>query len=137
MTSIQEDIFTIGSHLAGWRGDVQGQALTGTKGLALEERIKEMETRIDAMESKLPKLSNFILPGGTQLASFVHVARSICRRVERQVVALKQKQEVDSKILAYLNRLSDFLFMVARFINSKENVEEVKWSGIDRSLKKK
>ncbi|OGG24183.1 ATP:cob(I)alamin adenosyltransferase [Candidatus Gottesmanbacteria bacterium RIFCSPLOWO2_01_FULL_43_11b] len=125
--SIQEDLFTIGSNLAGAKTEIK----------QLSGRVAEMEKRIDTMENKAGKLRNFILPGGSQLASFVHIARSICRRVERQTVALKQKEDVDSKILIYLNRLSDFLFMVARLINHEEHIEEVVWSGIDRVGKKK
>lgn len=127
LSFIQKDLFTIGSYFAGWQINLS----------MLPRRVDEMEKHIDVMDQKLPKLSNFILPGGTRLASFIHLARSICRRVERLVVALKQKQDVDSRILVYLNRLSDFLFMVARLINNHERVTEVTWSGIDRHSKKK
>lgn len=125
--TIQSDLFTIGSNLAGWTADLR----------PLEKRVDEMEARIDELEKKLPPLANFILPGGTELAAHVHIARSICRRVERQAVALSQKQTVEPKILKYLNRLSDMLFMLARFINNEAGVVEVTWSGIDRKGKKK
>lgn len=116
---IQSDLFTIGSTLAGWKGDLS----------SLDGRVKEMEARIDAMEEGLPPIRNFILPGGSQLAAHAHITRSICRRVERQMVALSQKQEVDICMIKYLNRLSDLFFMLARFINKQENVEEIVWSG--------
>ena len=127
LSVIQSDLFTIGSHMAGWTTDLSG----------LSKRIKEMEERIDIMESQLPSLKNFILPGGTPLASTIHLARSVCRRVERQAVALGQHQAVDPLIFAYLNRLSDLFFMLARFINQQAGIVEVTWQGIDRQKKKK
>lgn len=127
LSAIQADLFTIGSHLAGWQVEVD----------ELPKRVTEMEERIDVLDDTLPKLTNFILPGGTKLASEIHLARAVCRRVERQTVALGQKQKVDPRILVYLNRLSDLLFMLARFINQQEGVVEVTWSGIDRAAQKK
>ena len=120
LETIQSDLFTIGSTLAGWKGDLS----------PLESRIKEMEKRIDLMEKDLSVLRNFILPGGSPLGAHIHIARAICRRVERQTVALMQKQEVDPMIIKYLNRLSDLFFMFARFINSKAGKKEVLWSGL-------
>ena len=125
LQTIQSDLFTIGSVLAGWHGDIS----------FLETRITEMETRIDAMEKQLPELKNFILPGGSVTGASVHLARGICRRVERQAVALSQKQTLDPVVLKYLNRLSDLFFMFARFINKSENAEEIIWSGIPRQKK--
>jgi cob(I)alamin adenosyltransferase len=135
LAAIQSDLFTIGSVLAGWKGSLA----------KVEKRVPEMEARIDAMEKDLPKLSNFILPGGSELGAHVHVARSICRRVERQMVALFQGQTLKDKgltlsvsdtekkiLLKYLNRLSDLFFMLARFINANAGAEEVSWMGIPR-----
>lgn len=128
LQTIQSDIFTIGSTLAGWdKGDLT----------ALESRVKEMEARIDAMEESLPPIRNFILAGGADLAAHTHIARSICRRVERQTVALFSRQpsavsfqqKEKETMITYLNRLSDLLFVLARFINKQENVEEVVWKG--------
>jgi len=126
LSSVQSDLFTIGSHLAGWDADLKD----------LPHRVKEMEERIDILDDKLPKLTNFILPGGSKLASDIHLARAVCRRVERQTVALGQKEKVDAKILIYLNRLSDLCFIVARFINHEAGIVEVVWQGIDRKTKK-
>lgn len=126
---IQSDLFTIGSTLAGWKEDTQDPALKGPKGRALDDRVKEMEARIDAMEEGLPPIRNFILPGGAVFGARTHIVRSICRRVERQTVALSQKQSIDPVIIKYLNRLSDLFFMLARFINKQENVEEIVWQG--------
>ena len=91
-----------------------------------------MEKHIDEMDKYLPQLRNFILPGGSEAGSFIHIARAMCRRVERQTVALAQKQEVDGRIIKYLNRLSDLLFMEARFINKKAGVKETVWSGMKK-----
>jgi cob(I)alamin adenosyltransferase len=126
LAAVQSDLFAIGSHLAGWKIDLTD----------LPKRVTEMEERIDLLDDTLPKLTNFILPGGTKLASEIHLARAVCRRVERQAVALRQKQHVDPRILVYLNRLSDLLFMLARFINHEAGRVEVTWSGVDREGKK-
>lgn len=122
---IQSDLFTIGSVLAGWEKNLTH----------LDGRIVQMEARIDLMEKALPPLTNFILPGGSVLGAQTHIARSICRRVERQTVALLQKQFVDPLIIKYLNRLSDLFFDLARYINKQQNVEEVAWIGIPRQKK--
>ena len=85
-----------------------------------------LEKEIDIILSKLPSLKSFILPGGTEVSSRIHVARTICRRCEIAVLELNRKKAVNSEILKYINRLSDFLFVVARKINLKEN-QEVLW----------
>lgn len=132
LTKIQSDLFTIGGNLAGWKTDLS----------VLPTRVTEMEVEIDAMESKLMPLTNFILPGGVSSAARIHLARSVVRRVERQAVALAQKpaspagrQKVDPAMIKYLNRLSDLFFVTARFINKDNHVEEVVWSGIPRQKK--
>ncbi len=125
LATIQSDLFTIGSTLASWKGDLKG----------LTKRVDEMEARIDGMEKKLPPLKNFILPGGSTLGAYTHIARGICRKVERQAVALAQKEKVDPLVIQYLNRLSDLFFMLARFINKQTNQPEVIWSGIERQKK--
>lgn len=126
-SEVQSDLFSIGGSLAGWSTDLA----------MLTVRVTQMEVEIDAMEKGLPPLANFILPGGSKRASQVHIIRSICRRVERQVVALTKKQTVDPSIIQYLNRLSDLFFMLARFINKNDHAKEVIWSGIPRQKKTK
>ncbi len=118
LQTIQSDLFTIGSTLAGWKGDIT----------QLGKRVIEMEQWIDRMEKVLPELTNFILPGGSTNGARVHLARSVCRRVERKIVALKKKQEVDLSIIEYLNRFSDLLFTLARIINKDANVPEIIWN---------
>ncbi len=125
LSKIQSDLFTMGGSLAGWKTDLA----------VLPIRVTEMEVEIDAMETKLKPLTNFVLPGGSSPAARIHLARSVCRRVERHVVALAQKQDVDVSIITYLNRLSDLCFVLARFINKDNHVEEVIWSGIPRQKK--
>jgi cob(I)alamin adenosyltransferase len=138
LKEIQSDLFTIGGHLAGWNGELS-PCIT---------RVPQVEVEIDAMEKTLPRLSNFIIPGGTAGASYLHIARSICRRVERQVVKLTlragQKNSTISPtdrniIIQYLNRLSDLLFTLARYINTNEHVGEIVWAGVpgtDKSTKR-
>ncbi len=125
LNDIQRDLFTIGSSLAGWKANLS----------TLPKQVTKMEQAIDEMEKDLPQLTNFILPGGSQLGAQVHLARAVCRRVERQTVKLMQTNPVDKRIVTYLNRLSDLLFVLSRFINKKLNIEEIVWSGIGRTKK--
>lgn len=126
-TSVQSDLFTLGGTLAGWKGDLA----------PLEARVTEMEVHIDALESKMPKLTSFILPGGSDLSSTVHIARSVCRRAERTIVALSETTEIDPIMLQYVNRLSDLFFVTARFINQEVNIVESPWSGIKKTVRQK
>jgi cob(I)alamin adenosyltransferase len=82
---------------------------------------------IDSLDSELPELKNFILPEGTERATYLFYARAIVRRVERELVSLSQSEEVDSKVLVYFNRLSDFLFILARYLNFKSGFIESVW----------
>jgi cob(I)alamin adenosyltransferase len=116
--SIQHDLFAIGSALA---------LPHPMPVIGLEKRPKEFETLIDAMTKKMPELKNFILPGGGKSGSLLHVARTLARRAERRVVALRETDEVDTHILIYLNRLSDLLFTMARYVNYQEKQKEIKW----------
>lgn len=118
LENIQHDLFSIGSALA----MPHPIPVTG-----LEKRPKEFEEQIDSLTKKLPDLKNFILPGGTKAGSLLHVSRTFARRAERKVVNLTEKEEVDENILIYLNRLSDLLFTLARYINHQEKQREIKW----------
>lgn len=90
------------------------------------ENVKELELAIDNMTEIIPKLSNFILPGGNLLMSFIHKARTVCRRVERKLIILKNnKYTIDDSCLVYINRLSDFLFTFARYVGFVSNCKEV------------
>jgi cob(I)alamin adenosyltransferase len=89
--------------------------------------IELLEHEMDAMDEQLPPLKHFILPGGDNAVSFCHIARCVCRRAERIVVHLAEESTVDEKVSIYLNRLSDYLFTLARKIGSEHNVPENKW----------
>ena len=120
---IQNDLFEIGSTLAS--PEVRSQKLEVRK---LNRRVREFENMIDKMTEEMPSLANFILPGGGKTGSLIHFARTVARRAERKVVALDEREKVDKNIIIYLNRLSDLLFTFARFVNYKENKEEVIWT---------
>lgn len=118
--AIQSDLFDIGAHLASpGRSRFAGPPAS---------RVASLEQDIDAMESELTPLKTFILPGGTLAASHLHVARTVCRRGERLVVALRDEDEATKASITYLNRLSDFLFVAARFANHQQGVADVPWT---------
>lgn len=122
LIGIQEQLFTIGSHLAVEPG--------GTKfpiPPVDETLIGQLEAAIDAMEEDLPPMKNFILPGGHTSVSFGHVARTVCRRAERIVIRLGEQEKVDEVIVRLLNRLSDYLFVLCRQMAQDLRVEETPW----------
>lgn len=123
---IQGNLFRIGSILAGSKLSFSPQ------------KTKKLEKEIDKIEGTLPVLRNFILPGGAPLAACLHFARTTVRRAEREVVSLNNKEKLNPQILIYLNRLSDFLFMLARKVNFENNVQETVWNPQKKTpLKKK
>ena len=89
--------------------------------------VEQLEKSIDRMEESLAPLTSFVLPGGHPLVSQTHVARCVCRRAERYTVALNENEAVDAVVLQFLNRFSDYLFVLSRFICQKVGAEEVKW----------
>jgi cob(I)alamin adenosyltransferase len=92
-----------------------------------ESSIKSLENEIDKMDEELPQMTHFILPGGHQTVSFCHLARCVCRRAERLVVELNDQEAIDNNIIKYLNRLSDYLFTLARKLSKDLVVDEIKW----------
>jgi cob(I)alamin adenosyltransferase len=122
LREIQDCLFTIGASLASdpVRSKMKIPDLT-------DSDVSLLEREIDAMSAQLPELKNFILPGGNIVASYCHITRCVCRRAERLVVQLSENEQVNEKILAYLNRLSDYLFVLARFIVFTERAEEILW----------
>ena len=116
----QRDLFEIGAHLA-------SPGTSRFPGID-PSHIEQLEHGIDAMESELETLKSFILPGGSLAASHLHVARTVCRRGERLVVALHDQDDGTRSSVVYLNRLSDYLFVAARFANAKLGVADVPWT---------
>ena len=119
---IQNRLFTVGSTLA---SDPEKHPPTPD---ILQEDVSMLEQEIDRMDAELPPLKNFILPGGHTSVSVCHVCRTVCRRAERLVVALDQTEPVETLVLQYLNRLSDYFFMLARQLSKDLGVEEVIWN---------
>lgn len=120
LAAIQSDLFDVGALLS---SAAPNEKFRGVR----EDRIEALEKVIDRMESELAPLKNFVLPGGSVEASAAHVARTVCRRAERMVVALGEPGEDTSRATRYLNRLSDFLFVAARYANHSKGVGDVLW----------
>ena len=121
LKSVQGDLFTIGAELA-------GSTKREDKSTNLDpEHVIKLEGHIFHLDNTLEPLSNFILPGGSEDSSLLHVARSVCRRAERRVVALKKEKIVNDDIVKYLNRLSYLFFLLARQANERKGVDENKW----------
>ena len=124
LMSLQSTLFDIGSHLAS----------DGTSDKYLPELqdtlISHLESRMDEMTAKLPELKSFILPGGNKRVALTHICRTICRRAERRVVHLLEQNPNDNLkwCLRYLNRLSDYFFVLARYLMLYDGVDEVKWN---------
>ena len=121
LQTIQSRLFTVGSNLA---SDPEKEMITPD---LTDEDIKSIENAIDTMQQNLPALKHFILPGGSPSVSAAHLARTVCRRAERRFVALAYESEVETRIILYLNRLSDYFFVLARWLGHNEGVEEIKW----------
>jgi cob(I)alamin adenosyltransferase len=121
LQDIQHHLFNIGSSLA-----VSGEIRMPLPPIREDDAAK-LEAEIDRMEASLPELKSFILPGGHPSNSICHISRCVCRRAERKVVALSGKDNVDPAILIYLNRLSDYLFVLARKFSHDNKAAEVVW----------
>jgi cob(I)alamin adenosyltransferase len=116
---IQAELFTAGADLA---------AKGGSRGPRIEKKDTErLEEMVDELQEKLPRLTSFILPGGSQVSSSLHLARAVCRRAERKVVALSHAEKINPEMIPYLNRLSTYLFNAARYANVLEGVEDEVW----------
>ena len=122
LLNIQNQLFNLGSIISfdGKKDKIKLPNVTA-------ENIEMMEKAIDKMEEELPMLKNFILPSGHPTASKCHIARTVCRRAERNLVALGQEQEIDGLHIQYLNRLSDYLFVLARAVLKENNAPEIEW----------
>ena len=121
LSRVQSELFQLGAELATPPGKtVSIRLIQGSD-------IEGLEKEIDQMESRLEPLKTFILPGGTRAAAAMHLARTVCRRAERELVVLNRSEPVRTEVLGYVNRLSDFLFVAARMANSELKVADTPW----------
>ncbi len=98
-----------------------------TKLLQGDSCVEKLEREIDRMEEELVPLNNFIVPGGNELVSFCHIARCVCRRAERSVLILNKAEKIPHTVIKFLNRLSDYLFVLARYISKEQDNQEISW----------
>jgi cob(I)alamin adenosyltransferase len=124
LEGIQRDLFALGAQLADPTSGIGEQR---PKAALTAEHVARLERAIDAREALLPPLRAFILPGGSSVGALLHLARATCRRAERSVVGLSRTSALDPIILPYLNRLSDLLFVLARYTNHFESTGEETW----------
>jgi cob(I)alamin adenosyltransferase len=123
LRAIQNELFHLGSDLS-----ILEEDKARTPVPRIEERhVKALETTMDSLTESLAPLENFVLPGGAPGAAALHVARTVCRRAERRVIALSRVEPVGAHTVVYLNRLSDALFVMARYENAKRGVPDVLW----------
>lgn len=128
ISQIQRDIFEIAACLASPPASSANRGESGKPPFEIGlDRVRRLEKIIDELEGSLPALANFIFPGGSKAGSALHIARSVARRAEREVVKLSEKEKIEPNILIYINRLSDCLFMMAREINRLEKKKEEIW----------
>lgn len=123
LKEIQDRLFTIGSELACDPDKKTKMAIPDLH----ESDVQLLEKEIDKMDEELPLMKNFILPGGLPAVSFIHIGRCVCRRAERCCVKLNEKETENDLVIKYLNRLSDYLFTLARYTSLENNAPEVIW----------
>lgn len=119
---VQAELFGVGADLA-----TPADADSGYVMRVGQANIERLEAEIDVWEESLPPLKNFILPGGSEVGAILHIARTVCRRSERAVVELSEQATINPNIQRYLNRLSDWLFVLARLVNQRRGVTETSW----------
>jgi len=122
LNNVQLNLFSIGSILAAGKNNIKSSKVKIDK-----KDVLDLESHIDKLNEDLPELKNFIIPGGLKTSSYSHVCRSICRRAERKISELNKDISVDSNILAYVNRLSDFFFILSRHLKHSEGISESNW----------
>lgn len=123
LLEVQNMLFNLGGYLA---CEVKEGERPAAWGLT-EEHLITLEEHIDLLDAETPKVNAFVLPGGTPLSAQTHVARSVCRRAERRIVTLSDTEYVDPLLMSYINRLSDYLFILARYFNHIAGVSEITW----------
>ena len=122
LIKVQNMLFNIGGYLA-TPPSIRNKEVPGLS----QTNISEMEEWIDNMDEQLPKLNNFIIPGGCEASAKANMARTVCRRAERRVIQLASQEELNILVIAYLNRLSDYLFVIGRYLNKFANYQELYW----------
>lgn len=122
LIGIQDRLFTIGSMLATEPGNTRVKIPNLS-----DPDVASLEAAMDAMDTDLPPMRSFILPGGHQSVSFCHITRTVCRRAERLAIALHEKEPLDPLVIKYLNRLSDYFFVLARKMSAELGAEEAPW----------
>ena len=120
LTDIQNDLFLVGA-------DLSNPNLNDVKNRVTLDMVERLEQHIDKLETELPPLTSFILPGGDTDAAQLQYVRTVVRRAETQVVKLNEKDEINSNCIKYLNRLSDLFFVMGRLINKRKNRDEILW----------
>ncbi len=125
LQGIQNELFNIGSELASETGGRAAEV--GRLFLNPDDKIAALERLIDDNDSKLPALHTFVLPSGSQPGALLHLARTVCRRAERALVRLSREEALNPAIIAYLNRLGDLLFVLARYVNKAAGKPEIPW----------
>lgn len=125
--SVQEDLLVIGTELMAPGRDGSAASLPRLA----DADVTRLEAAIDDLTGTLPELRNFIVPGGTETAARLHAARTVCRRAERRVITLRRKEGVNPQVCAYLNRLADLLFVLARYANHAAGAADIVWAPRD------
>lgn len=124
LRQVQDTLFAVGSHLATDRRKTELKAAS----IITPGQVEAVERAIDSIDRLLPPLTAFVLPGGSLAAAQCHVCRTVCRRAERRILALADEVEIAPKLLAYVNRLSDYLFVLSRKINLDADKDEIFWN---------
>ena len=122
LIKVQNMLFNIGGYLA-TPPSIRKPEVPGLS----QDNIAEMEAWIDTMDEQLPKLNNFIIPGGCKASAKANMARTVCRRAERRILQLASEEVINPLVMAYINRLSDYLFVIGRYLNKFANFEEITW----------
>ena len=117
---IQTRIFELSAELANQNSNSEKPAIS-------KETIENLEKKIDKIDSQLEPLKNFILPGGSRSSAQCHLTRTICRRAEREIIAMQEVEEVNEQLITYVNRLSDYFFVLARLLNKEDGIDDIPW----------
>lgn len=123
LLEVQNMLFNVGGYLASEVKEGEEPKVW----VLCRRDIETLEGWIDRLDSETPKVNAFVLPGGCQLSAFAHVARTVCRRCECRILTLAEQEYVDPTVFSYINRLSDYLFILARYLNACAGVEEIIW----------